>query len=54
MQAVLGVVEGPGDVPPLSATTVCPGGSSIHQGRASSRVWPAGKGYVFPSAMIAA
>ena len=29
---------------PVTATTVCPGGSSIHQGRACSRVCPAGKG----------
>ena len=41
-------------VPSRTATTVCPGGSSIHQGRASSSVWPAGKGYVFPSAMTTA
>ena len=41
-------------VSPLTATTVWPGGCSIHQGRASSRVCPSGKAYVFPSAMVIA
>lgn len=44
----------PTTTPSSTATTVCPGGCSIHHGRASSRLWPSGKAYVRPSAMVRA
>ena len=46
------ILAEPTILPSSTATTVRPGGCSIHQGRASSRVWPSGNAYVLPSFMI--
>ena len=48
------ILAEPTILPSSTATIVAPGGCSIHQGRASSRVWPSGNAYVLPSVMIAA
>jgi hypothetical protein len=41
-------------VPPCTATTVCPGGFSIHSAAASSEVRSSGYAYVSPAATMRA